>query len=87
MKKKTSVVGITILLFTTILNGCIQESSLDKVQNKIEETKTVEEPKTVYIDDDYNNTISGWGVDHFDKIQDGINNVTRGDTVYIYNGI
>ncbi|MCK4366311.1 MAG: hypothetical protein KAW45_09685, partial [Thermoplasmatales archaeon] len=32
-------------------------------------------PAVVYVDDDYNSSIPGWGVDHFDSIQDGIDAV------------
>ncbi|MCJ7572497.1 MAG: right-handed parallel beta-helix repeat-containing protein [Candidatus Thermoplasmatota archaeon] len=39
------------------------------------------------MDDDYNSLTPGWGVDHFNKIQDGINAASDGDTVYVYNGI
>ncbi len=66
---------ISLLLSFVLYSGCI------------EETSQIEVPKTVYIDDDYNNKISGWGVDHFNTIQDGIENVSEGGTVYVNNGI
>jgi len=44
-------------------------------------------PSMVYIDDDYNSSIPGWGYDHFDKTQYGIDAVDFGGTVYVYNGI
>ena len=67
MKKEMLVISISLLLFFVSFSGCI------------EETSQVEEPKMVYIDDDYDNTISGWDVDRFDTIQDGINKVSEGD--------
>ena len=42
---------------------------------------------TLYVDDDYDNTTEGWGVDHFNKIQDAIDAATDGDTVYVYSGM
>ncbi|HEC76946.1 MAG TPA: hypothetical protein ENI33_06800, partial [Thermoplasmatales archaeon] len=44
-------------------------------------------PSTVYVDDDYNESTSGWGYDHFSKITDGINGVASGGTVYVYEGL
>jgi len=40
----------------------------------------------VYVDDDYNQNTPGWGVDHFNNIQDGITAVVENGTVYVYNG-
>ena len=39
-----------------------------------------------YVDDDYNSGTPGWGYDHFDKIQDGIDGVAENGTVYVKNG-
>jgi nitrous oxidase accessory protein len=45
-------------------------------------------PQTiVYVDDDFNETTQGWGVDHFNDIQQGIDHVNPGGIVYVYNGI
>jgi hypothetical protein len=43
-------------------------------------------PSEVWVDDDYNSSTPGWGYDHFDKIQDGINGVVPGGTVNVYSG-
>jgi len=43
--------------------------------------------ETIYVDDEYNSSTPGWGIDHFNVIQDAIDNVTSGDTVFVYNGI
>jgi len=42
---------------------------------------------TIYIDDDFNSSTSGWQYDHFNRIQDGINAVPENGIVYVYNGI
>jgi parallel beta-helix repeat protein len=44
-------------------------------------------PTAVFVDDDYNETTPGWGVDHFAAIQDGIDAVANHGTVYVYNGM
>lgn len=44
-------------------------------------------PETVYVDDDYSSSTPGWQIDHFDKIQDGIDTIDESGTVYVYNGI
>jgi len=43
-------------------------------------------PKVVYVDDDFNSSIIGWGYNHFNSIQDGINGVVERGTVFVYNG-
>jgi len=40
----------------------------------------------VYVDDDFNSSTPGWQYDHFNIIQDGIDAVAEGGTVYVYNG-
>ena len=40
----------------------------------------------VWIDDDFNASTPGWGIDHFDNIQNGINAVAEDGTVYVFNG-
>jgi len=43
-------------------------------------------PTTVYVDDGFDSSTPGWGVDHFAKIQDGINAVAEGGTVNVLPG-
>lgn len=40
----------------------------------------------VYIDDDYEPSTPGWGVDHFNIIQVGVSSVTENGIVHVYNG-
>jgi parallel beta-helix repeat protein len=40
----------------------------------------------VWVDDDFNSSIPGWSVTHFDVIQDGIDAVNENGTVYVFNG-
>jgi parallel beta-helix repeat protein len=81
MKKEILAMLICLFLTFVYFSGCVKETS------RVEEPKITGEQKTVYIDDDYDNTISGWGIDHFNVIQNGISNVTEGGTVYVYNGV
>ncbi len=43
-------------------------------------------PTTVYVDDDFDETIIGWQYDHFNVIQEGIDAVVEDATVFVYNG-
>ena len=40
----------------------------------------------IYVDDDYDSSAPGWGTYRFDNINDGIDNVQRNGTVYVFNG-
>ena len=51
------------------------------------ETKHFSPPTTVYVDDDFNYYTPGWQYNHFDKIQDAIDAVAEGGTVYVFSGI
>ena len=48
-------------------------------------TVTFSRPSEVWVDDDYTTATPGWGYDHFDKIQDGIDAV-EGSTVNVAAG-
>jgi parallel beta-helix repeat protein len=39
-----------------------------------------------YVDDDYNASTPGWHTDHFDTIQDAIDNASLGDRIIVYEG-
>ncbi len=43
-------------------------------------------PGTYYVDDDFDASTAGWGVTHFDSIQDAIDAASDGDTIYVYAG-
>jgi len=43
-------------------------------------------PDMVYVDDDFNSSTPGWGYDHFNHIQDGVNAVSVNGTVFVFNG-
>jgi len=43
-------------------------------------------PSYVYVDDDFNENTSGWGVTHFNKITDGIKASFINGFVYVYSG-
>ena len=49
-------------------------------------TLTPAGPSEVWVDDDFDASTPGWGVTHFDNIQDGINAVS-GSTVNVAAGM
>lgn len=78
---------LLILIFVSLLNVDIFVISQDEDNDEtygIAETLTI--PTSVIVDDDFNESTPGWGFDHFNKIQDAIDAVTEGGTVYVYNG-
>lgn len=44
------------------------------------------EPDILYVDDNYNSSTPGWGIDHFNQIQDAADAATDGDTIHVYQG-
>ena len=68
-----------------------QESSVLPAQRRLLNLERLEErlllsAATVYVDDDFTSGTPGWGVDHFDRIQNGINAASAGDTVMVAEG-
>ena len=76
MWKKGLVLGIIVLF--------IGASIIPSTGNIVSENYS--QPDTVYVDDDYNESTPGWGYDHFDSIQDGVDAVNESGTVYVYSG-
>jgi len=58
--------------------------------NEIQMASSIKNPwklsTTIYVNATYNESTPGWGVDHFAKIQNGINKALPGDTVFVYKG-
>ncbi len=42
---------------------------------------------TIFIDDNYDNSTYGFGVNHFNQIQSAINAASVGNTLYVYSGV
>ena len=78
MRIKTIIsVLVVILLFTNCLGlfSSIYPSGADEPLPKF------------YVDDDYDDSTPGWHIDHFDKIQDAIDNASESDRIIVYEGI
>ena len=66
MKKEMLAISISLILSLISISGCM------------EETPPVEEPKTIYVDDN--------GGADYTKIQDAIDHVADGGTIFVRNG-
>jgi parallel beta-helix repeat protein len=75
MKSKSFVILLLILL---IVNCFISLNNLEYCSADIF-------PK-FYVDDDYDITTPGWQIDHFNSIQDAIDNSSSGDRIVVYAG-
>ena len=75
----------TLLLFLIITVAHVSADTMSP-QSESSTMPFISE-NTIYVDDDYNETTPGWGVDHFDNIQDAVDNASDGDAIYVFNGI
>ncbi len=69
-----------------LYNGILDEV---RIYNRVLTEDEIQElfvPSTVYVDDDFNSSTPGWGYDHFSSIQDGIDAVDVGGTVFVSSG-
>ena len=42
--------------------------------------------RTIYVDDDFDDSTPGWGIDHFNNIDDAMDASLDYDTIYVHNG-
>jgi len=82
------ILGDEGFLFVWDLNGSYNPSCIEwgMFQHDNQHTGTYTSP-TFYVDDDFNSSTPGWQIDHFDNIQDAIDIIPMGGTVFVYNGI
>ena len=75
-------------IISEIFHGLIDEVRIYNralSQNEIQELADIP-PSIVNVDDDFDSSTPGWGYDHFSSIQDGIDAVDVGGTVYVASG-
>jgi len=77
-KKKTTVTLAIVLLFNMFMLVCVKDSLSTQLETTL--------ANQVWVDDDSNESTPGWGVTHFQTIQDGINGVTDGGIVHAASG-
>ena len=76
---------------THYLNGLIDEVSLHNHALNHQEiisnyNQFAPQPNIVYVDDDFNSSIPGWGYNRFALIQDAIDAIAENGTIYVYDG-
>ena len=76
MYSKTTLV---VVLFTFICSCTLQTT----IQPDL---CTAAPPITFYVGATYDSSTPGWHVDHFDSIQDAIDNASTGYAIVVYNG-
>jgi parallel beta-helix repeat protein len=82
--KKLIYLIVVIVAFGLIVAGCIP---VVPPSEQDETSSLISRGTTIYVDDDYDATTPGWAITHFDKIQDGVDAVADGGTVYVANGM
>jgi parallel beta-helix repeat protein len=83
MKTLATLLLLAITLQFTVQVSAASSAAYSNVESSIRQTYSANE---TWVDDDYNETTQGWRVNHFDKIQYGINAVTDGGTVHVAHG-
>ena len=82
MNKKIITIGIIGMFLLTSI-PTLSALEINETTNPIQSLSTA---NTIYVDDDFDSSTPGWQVDHFDKIQDGIDAAKDGDTVFVFSG-
>ncbi len=75
----------SLFLLLIIIN--IVTVSADSIQSQIKQpTSPLFYEDMIYVDDDYNTSTPGWGIDRFNSIQDALDKASNGDTIFVFNG-
>ena len=74
--EKNSILSLAIILFLFLL-----------ILISIIVTPEKNMVRIVYVDNDFSNITNGWGIDHFNVIQNAINNAEDGDIIIVNDGI
>jgi len=78
-KMQKKIISIIVIgLFLTLL---FNVNSSPSVKIKFDQMNSI-----FYVDDDFNETIPGWNITNFNKIQNAVNNASTNDTIYVFNG-
>jgi parallel beta-helix repeat protein len=80
LKDRLYRIGIVVAIIVLLVG-----TSIIPITGKIL-SENYNQTDIVYVDDDYNESTPGWGYDHFDSIQNGIDAVNENGTVYVNNG-
>jgi parallel beta-helix repeat protein len=91
MRKNLKLIISLILIIAVYFSGCTQDMNIDDNNNtnnnpNNNHNNTKIKPDTVFVDDDFDVNSTGWKIDHFNIIEEGIENVSESGTVYISNG-
>ena len=72
--------------YTIWVNAADPEGSGKTTEEEFTFTTHDGPPLIVYVDDDFHHSTPGFGIDHFIRIQHGVNHVEVGGTVNVYDG-
>ena len=81
--KKLIYLIVVIVALGLIVSGCLPVVPPSEQDDLSTLTKSL---TTVWVDDDFDTSTPGWGVTHFDTIQDGVDAVAVGGTVNVAAG-
>jgi parallel beta-helix repeat protein len=76
--KRILTIGVILLFIGSISSSMgfnLEKKSISSLNGDI-----------FYVDDDFNESTSGWNVTHFANIRDALNVVSDGDTIFVYSG-
>lgn len=82
VKKSWCFVIILLFVGASIVPQVVSEKKKVEMNSLL----IVYPPDEVHVNNDYNESTPGWGYDHFDNIQDGVDAVNISGTVLVHNG-
>lgn len=74
------------LLISIIVSGLLAVSLILMSAGSMTADGIASYPSIVWVDDDFDSSTSGWGYDHFDNVQDGVDSVASFGKVIVQSG-
>ncbi len=80
--KKTIIAALICILLTSTINALSIGNDNSQLKESLQKIPVMD----IFVDDDFDSSTPGWDIDHFNKIQSGIESAENNDKIYVYEG-